>query len=70
MKPSTRVAVIGAGTMGHGIAYVVALAGCDVRLTDARAEGETATGISGKEAELWEGPSTVGKAVSSIGGCY
>ena len=31
-----RVAVIGAGTMGHGIAYVAALAGCDVRLTDAR----------------------------------
>jgi 3-hydroxybutyryl-CoA dehydrogenase len=33
-----RVAVIGAGTMGHGIAYVAALAGCDVRLTDARPE--------------------------------
>src|SRR5207249_10009920 len=33
-----RVAVIGAGTMGHGIAYVAALAGCDVRLTDARAD--------------------------------
>jgi len=31
------VAVIGAGTMGHGIAYVAALAGCDVRLTDDRA---------------------------------
>ena len=38
MKPSTRVAVIGAGTMGHGIAYVAALAGCDVRLTDAQAD--------------------------------
>jgi len=35
---STRLAVIGAGTMGHGIAYVAALAGCDVRLTDARAD--------------------------------
>jgi len=35
---ATRVAVIGAGTMGHGIAYVAALAGCDVRLTDARAD--------------------------------
>jgi 3-hydroxybutyryl-CoA dehydrogenase len=34
----TRVAVIGAGTMGHGIAYVAAIAGCDVRLTDARTE--------------------------------
>src|SRR5439155_280759 len=33
---SRRVAVIGAGTMGHGIAYVAALAGCEVRLTDAR----------------------------------
>src|SRR5437667_204848 len=37
MNP-TRVAVIGAGTMGHGIAYVAALAGCEVRLTDARAD--------------------------------
>ncbi len=31
-----RVAVIGAGTMGHGIAYIAALAGCKVRLTDAQ----------------------------------
>jgi 3-hydroxybutyryl-CoA dehydrogenase len=30
------VAVIGAGTMGHGIAQVAAMAGYDVRLTDAR----------------------------------
>jgi 3-hydroxybutyryl-CoA dehydrogenase len=30
------VAVIGAGTMGHGIAYVAALAECDVVLTDTR----------------------------------
>jgi len=29
-----RVAVIGAGTMGHGIAYTAALAGCPVTLTD------------------------------------
>ena len=36
MKPPV-VAVIGAGTMGHGIAYAAALAGCDVRLTDDRA---------------------------------
>ncbi|HKA58919.1 MAG TPA: 3-hydroxyacyl-CoA dehydrogenase family protein [Gemmatimonadales bacterium] len=34
----TRVAVIGAGTMGHGIAYVAAIAGDDVRLTDAKTE--------------------------------
>lgn len=33
---ATRCAVIGAGTMGHGIAYIAALAGCDVRLTDPR----------------------------------
>ena len=30
-----RVAVIGAGTMGHGIAYVAAAAGYEVRLADA-----------------------------------
>ena len=33
-----RVAVIGAGTMGHGIAHAAALAGFDVRLTDSRPE--------------------------------
>ena len=32
------VAVVGAGTMGHGIAYAVALAGFDVRLTDTRSD--------------------------------
>ena len=32
------VAVIGAGTMGHGIAYVATLAGCSVALTDSRPE--------------------------------
>jgi 3-hydroxybutyryl-CoA dehydrogenase len=37
VKPP-QVAVIGAGTMGHGIAYLAGLAGCDVRLTDARAD--------------------------------
>jgi 3-hydroxybutyryl-CoA dehydrogenase len=30
--------VIGAGTMGHGIAQVAAVAGCTVRLTDTRAQ--------------------------------
>ncbi len=33
-----RVAVIGAGTMGHGIAYAAALAGCPVALSDSRAD--------------------------------
>jgi len=32
------VAVVGAGTMGHGIAYAAALAGFSVSLTDSRAE--------------------------------
>ena len=33
-----RVAVVGAGTMGHGIAYLATLAGCSVALTDSRPE--------------------------------
>jgi len=33
-----KVTVIGAGTMGHGIAYVAALSGASVALTDTRAE--------------------------------
>ena len=32
------VAVLGAGTMGHGIAHVAALAGHDVRLYDVTQE--------------------------------
>jgi len=35
---TTHVTIVGAGTMGHGIAYVAALAGCEVRLTDTRSE--------------------------------
>ncbi len=34
----TRLAVIGAGTMGHGIAQVAAVAGYDVRLQDVSEE--------------------------------
>jgi len=37
-----RVAVIGAGTMGHGIAQVAAMAGYDTRLTDADPEAVAA----------------------------
>jgi 3-hydroxybutyryl-CoA dehydrogenase len=33
-----RVTVVGAGTMGHGIAQVAAMAGYETRLTDANAE--------------------------------
>ncbi|MBI4230859.1 MAG: 3-hydroxyacyl-CoA dehydrogenase family protein [Planctomycetes bacterium] len=35
MSDIRQVAVVGAGTMGHGIAYVAALSGYVVRLTDA-----------------------------------
>ncbi len=35
------VTVVGAGTMGHGIAYVAALAGCPVTLTDSRRQALT-----------------------------
>ena len=38
MNGVPRVAVVGAGTMGHGIAYVATLAGCSVALTDSRPE--------------------------------
>lgn len=37
-----RVGVIGAGTMGHGIAQVAAMAGCHVVLTDASTEAQAA----------------------------
>ncbi|HUP90183.1 MAG TPA: 3-hydroxyacyl-CoA dehydrogenase family protein [Longimicrobiales bacterium] len=33
-----RVGIVGAGTMGHGIAQVAAMAGCDVTLFDSTAE--------------------------------
>ena len=34
MSVAARITVIGAGTMGHGIAYAAALVGCAVTLTD------------------------------------
>ncbi len=37
MSATARITVVGAGTMGHGIAYVAALAGCAVTLTDTNA---------------------------------
>jgi 3-hydroxybutyryl-CoA dehydrogenase len=40
-SPPPVIAVIGAGTMGHGIAYVAAVAGSDVYLTDERADALT-----------------------------
>ncbi len=44
MSDIQTVAVIGAGTMGHGIAQVAAAAGCTVRLCDA-APGAAARGL-------------------------
>ena len=38
----TRIAVVGAGTMGHGIAQVAAVAGYDTRLTDANPSARAA----------------------------
>jgi 3-hydroxybutyryl-CoA dehydrogenase len=38
MKNIERIGVIGAGTMGHGIAQVAAMAGCDVVLMDSTAD--------------------------------
>jgi 3-hydroxybutyryl-CoA dehydrogenase len=45
MSDVTTVAVIGAGTMGHGIAQVAAQAGCTVRLADA-VPGAAARGLA------------------------
>lgn len=49
-----RIAVIGAGTMGHGIAHVAALAGHEVRLYDVTAAAATA-GRAKVEANLGKG---------------
>ncbi len=45
MRAVDRVAVLGAGTMGHGIAQVCAAAGCEVRLYDI-AEDAVASGLT------------------------
>jgi 3-hydroxybutyryl-CoA dehydrogenase len=60
---ATRVTVIGAGTMGHGIAYVAALAGCDVRLTDA--QSNALPQAMSKIAGLLDGGLKRGKLVES-----
>src|SRR5687767_562120 len=46
-----RVTVLGAGTMGHGIAQVAALAGCDVVLRDVD-EAALQKGIAGVRRSL------------------
>jgi 3-hydroxybutyryl-CoA dehydrogenase len=51
-----RLAVLGAGTMGHGIAHVAAAAGCEVRLYDAL-PGAAAAGLAKVRANLDKGVS-------------
>jgi 3-hydroxybutyryl-CoA dehydrogenase len=58
-----RVAVVGAGTMGHGIAYVAALAGMPVTLTDSRAEALAEA--LGRIGELLEGAVRRGKVADA-----
>ena len=49
-----KVGVIGAGTMGHGIAQVCAMAGCEVVLCDIDA-GFVSTGLNKIQANLHKG---------------
>jgi 3-hydroxybutyryl-CoA dehydrogenase len=54
MKTIDRVGVIGAGTMGHGIAQVAAVAGCQVVLMDSTAD-LASNGLKRIRANLDEG---------------
>lgn len=54
-----RVAVIGAGTMGRGIAYVALVAGCDVALADA--DRDALLAAHERIAVLFEGAIARGK---------
>ena len=49
-----KVGIVGAGTMGHGIAQVCAMAGCEVVLCDLEAEA-VAKGLSKIQANLQKG---------------
>ena len=55
MMESARIAILGGGLMGHGIAQVFACAGHDVRITDPVAEARAAI-LSRIEANLTGGP--------------
>ncbi|MEJ2186172.1 MAG: 3-hydroxyacyl-CoA dehydrogenase family protein [Gemmatimonadota bacterium] len=73
-RAADRVAVIGAGTMGHGIAQVAAVAGCSVELVDTSVR-RVQTGLERIRANLDEGvargkvtPDTRERALSSING--
>ena len=54
MSVINTVAVLGAGTMGHGIAQVCAAAGCDVRLYDLN-DDAVKTGAARVQANLEKG---------------
>lgn len=54
MREIETVAVLGAGTMGHGIAQVCAQAGCDVRLHDVD-EGAVRAGLERIRSNLDKG---------------
>lgn len=54
MTTIDTVAVLGAGTMGHGIAQVCAAVGCDVRLYDIN-EGAVDAGLARIQANLDKG---------------
>jgi 3-hydroxybutyryl-CoA dehydrogenase len=65
MAHKARIAVIGAGLMGHGIAQVFALAGHDVTITDAFAANlETVkTRIGTNLADLGDNPNAVNRVM-------
>ena len=70
MTARMRVAVIGAGTMGHGIAYVSALAGCRVSLTDtdpARLENGARQISAAFDRALERGKCTVAQRDAALG---
>jgi len=54
MSEINTVAVLGAGTMGHGIAQVCAAVGCDVRMYDIN-EGAVASGLARIRGNLDKG---------------
>ncbi len=71
-----RIAVIGAGLMGHGIAQVFAVAGHDVTITDAvaasvdSAKTRVMAGLKRRDRALgtqWWNPPTVVPLVEVIG---
>lgn len=64
MKSIETVAVLGAGTMGHGIAQVAAAAGFATRLFDVRADAVTA-GLAKVKANLDKGVS-LGKVTAEV----